>query len=158
MLTVSIKTKRSSMEYQALAGDILIDGLAGSRPFDGIYEKPLRQKRKSCRYVRDDIQVSVIEKRFLLRRKTIEARLVNICQIGACIGYSKKFSRGQKVQLILTFSEGESYEFSGVIVHRRTDNQEMIYGINFEKLNHQFEEHLLKTGLRLKLNKLSTTE
>lgn len=157
MLTVGAESKGSEMQYTASTGDIIIAGLAGKAPFDRDFDEPLRQKRKYCRYVRDDIQISVTENRFLFRKKTKTARLLNVSPLGVSIRYPIKLKRGQRVLLILTFQGGRAYEFKGVVVYRRSVDQEIIYGLNFEKLNYQFEEHLLKTGLRLKLNKLSMT-
>ncbi|MGH8547947.1 MAG: PilZ domain-containing protein [Methylococcales bacterium] len=85
-------------------------------------------------------------------------RLIDVSQLGVSIACGKKLRCGQRLLLMLTFQDGQSFEFDAVISNRRSGDEDMTYGIKFERSNHQFEEHLLKTGLKIKLKNLSTTE
>ncbi|MCI0653218.1 MAG: PilZ domain-containing protein [Methylococcaceae bacterium] len=148
----------SNAQIDALTDDILIDDLVGPAPVAHYFDKPVKQRRKCCRYVRDDIQAGVSDTRLLFRQKFNAARLIDISPLGLSIGCAKKLKCGQLLKLMLTFQDGHSFEFNGVVVHRRSGDEDMIYGLKFDKSNRQFEEHLLKTGLKIKLNNRSMTE
>lgn len=152
---VDVAERFSGNQYPAPMDHIVMDdsvGLGSSVPY---FDKPLKQKRKCCRYVRNDIKACVSENRFLFRRELREVRLIDVSQVGCAIGYRKKLKYGQHLRLMLMFQGGPSFEFDCSIANRRVGDPDMIYGLYFNNPNHLFEEHLLKTGLKIKMNKLS---
>lgn len=158
MLVLDWDTKFSNAQYEALTDDIVIDDLAGARSVSEQSGPAVKyQRRKYCRYVRNDIQAGVSDNWLVFRRKFTPVRLVDVSQFGVSIGWSRKLKCGQQLKLALTFEDGQCFEFDGVIVNRRSAGQDMVYGLKFERANRQFEEHLLKTGLKIKLYNRSFT-
>ncbi|MGR9105890.1 MAG: hypothetical protein ACU843_03065 [Gammaproteobacteria bacterium] len=158
MLVLDRDRPRSRAESNASEEDILIDHLAGMVPIESYFNEPVIQKRKHCRYIRGDIQAAVADMRLLFRVKFKPVRLVDVCQAGVSIGTERKVPCGHRLRLALTFADQQSFEFICVVTNRRPGDDEMIYGLKFERSNQQFEEHLLKTGLKIKLNNMSAAE
>lgn len=144
-------------KYISPPDHIVIDEYSTARQLGGISSAPVKQRRKYFRYTRDDIQAYIADQRFLFGRKYDPVRLLNVSQVGVSINYEKKLRRGLRMLLQLEFDDGHSFEFKCVIVYRRFAEVGMIYGLNFGKLNRDYEDHLLKTGLRRKLNNLSNS-
>jgi PilZ domain len=153
-----IALKGYVVQYLALTDEILIHDKAGKEPVPVDLNRPARQKRKCCRYVRNDIQVSIAEGRLLFRREYTKVRLIDVSQVGVSVGFEKKLKCGQLLRLVLAFQDGQSFEFRAVITSRRVGVEETIYGLKFEKPNRRFEEYLLKTGLKIKLNNVAMKE
>ncbi len=157
MLVLDADCIGSTAKYIALADSIVIDDLIGTAPVAADSNRPSRQKRRHSRYARPDIQTAIVDPRCLFRRKFAPVRLIDISQAGVAIGYEKKLKRGQRLRVEMVFHDGRSFEFICVVANLRSCDDDMIYGLKFEKSNRHFEEHLLKTGLKIKLNNLPKT-
>lgn len=157
MLALDPNYSSANANYLALADTIVIGDLTATVPVAAEPNRPI-QRRKYCRYSRTDIQTYIAEPRFPFRRKLTPVRLIDVSQAGLAIGYGKKMRRGQHLHLVLEFQDGRSFEFNCVTAHRRPGAEGMIYGLKFEKSNRHFEEHLLKTGLKIKLSSFPRTE
>jgi PilZ domain len=153
-----IALKGYDVQYIALPEEILIDDYPGNSAKTLNCVQPTRQKRKYCRYVRNDIRVKITDSRLPFRREFTEARLIDVSQVGVSIRCPKRLRCGQSLRLVLSFEDGESFEFIGVTVNRRCVGLVHVYGVKFEKSSRRFEEHLLKTGLKRKLNNRTTTD
>jgi PilZ domain len=137
--------------------NIVIDDLTGAAPVRADSNRLGTQSRKYSRYARTDIQTAIVESRFFCRRKLVQVRLIDISQSGVAIACERKLKRGQRLCLVMVFDDGRLFEFSCVVANLRVSDDDTIYGLKFEKSNRLFEEHLLKTGLKIKLHNLAKT-
>jgi hypothetical protein len=158
MLALDWDEEFSNAQTGVSTDDILIDDLTGRGPNAPGFGNPVKEKRKYCRYVRTDIEVGIAESRLIFRRKFTPVRLVDISQSGVSIVCAKKLKCGQQLKLLLSFQDGQTFEFNGMVAHRRSGDEEPIYGLKFDRSNRHFEEHLLKTGLKIKLHNVSMTQ
>lgn len=136
-----------------------LDDLIEIEAVEADSDQKIQEKRQYCRYVRDDIQASVNESRMPFRRAFRQVRLLDVSAAGCSIRYDKHLKYGDHLHLRFRFDSGRSFEFDCVVANRRSDRRGAIYGLMFHKPNHRpFEEYLLMTGVKLKLNRLAQNE
>lgn len=109
------------------------------------------QRRSYSRYTRDDIRISLQSKTAIFKSCVESAKLINISHQGLALTCKKKLRERSRLSLELRFDDGKIFNLKGRIVYRRVRDDEQTVGIKFDKAYPQFEEHLLKTGLKLKL-------
>ncbi len=109
------------------------------------------QRRGHSRYTRDDICVTLQSKTAIFKNRAESVKLINISHQGLAVTCKKKLRERSRLSLELNFDDGKTFNLKGRIVYRRVRDDEQTVGIKFDKAYPLFEEHLLKTGLKLKL-------
>ncbi|GEM_PF-401326 len=128
--------------------EIIIEKTKG---VDFSFDATMSQRRVHSRYTRDDIGVTLNSKRAFFRNHVETAKLINISHQGVAITCKKSLCERSRLSLELKFDDGKIFNLKGKIVYRRVHNDQQAVGIKFERSYPLFEEHLLKTGLKLKL-------
>lgn len=112
-----------------------------------------KENRKYSRYIRDDIAISILQKDFLFRNNGRSVRLLDVSQHGAAISLERKLKTGKLINVCFSFSDGGEFPVRARVVNSRLQDGATVYGLKFEPADSAFEEHLLKSGLRIKLMK-----
>ncbi|MBS3951507.1 MAG: PilZ domain-containing protein [Methylomicrobium sp.] len=105
-------------------------------------------RRKSVRYVRNDIQTTLSIRNFLGLKSSMEVKLFDISSRGVNISVAKRLKIGKPVCLIFRFEDGIEFKINAFIRNCCT-NSEFQYGIQFEKQENNLADHLLKTQVDL---------
>lgn len=111
-------------------------------------------QRKSTRYVRNDIGITVRKIGLLmfgfLKNRDIPVRLVDISSrgVGVIIATNFRLTINKKVRLLIRFSDFTEFLIPGIVV-RRSMGEVQIYGIKFYSVNNDLANHLLKTQTKL---------
>lgn len=112
-------------------------------------------KRKSTRYVRRDIAITVrvigLFSLSFLRNKETSVKLVDISSrgVGVFIATNLRLNINKQVFLIIRFSDFTEFEVPGTVV-RRSNVDLRIYGIKFDNYNNELADYLLHTQKKLK--------
>ena len=106
--------------------------------------------RKKTRTTRNDINASV-RRCGVFRSKVFQpVKLVDISQLGAAVATEKTMRLNDRVQLKLQFIDGIEFTVDARIT-RAIEDASPCYGLCFVRADRRLSEHLLKTGLKLKL-------
>jgi PilZ domain len=110
-------------------------------------------KRKSTRYVRNDIGVTVSKISLFnfsfIKNWGIAVKLVDISSRGVLISSPMRLAVRKKIQLNLRFSDFKEFDVTGSIV-RKSPGDDYVYGIKFDRINNSLADHILKTQRKLK--------
>ena len=128
--------------------EIIIENTKG---VDFSFDATMSQRRAHSRYTRDDISVALHSKKAIFRNHVETAKLINISHQGVAVTCKKILCERSRLSMELKFDDGKIFKLKGRIVYRRVRNDQQTVGVKFERANPLFEEHLLKTGLKLKL-------
>ena len=116
-------------------------------------------KRKSVRYIRDDIKASIKENSLFSNKPPIEITLHDISTHGALISPPKtlKLKAHQKILLILEFTDGKIFSIEVTVIHskkvvhhKNTLTKE--FGLKFARRNNELGEYLVKTQTDLNIS------
>lgn len=105
-------------------------------------------RRKSVRYVRNDIQTRLIIRTFLGLKSSMDVKLFDISSRGVNISTAKRLKIGKPVCLIFRFEDGMEFKINALIKNCCVKS-EYQYGIKFEKQENNLADHLLKTQVDL---------
>jgi hypothetical protein len=105
-------------------------------------------RRKSVRYVRNDIQTTLSIRNFLGLRTSIDVKLLDISSRGVNISVPKRLKIGKPVHLIFRFQDGLEFKINAFIRNSCITSGYQ-YGIQFEKQENNLADHLLKTQVDL---------
>lgn len=116
-------------------------------------ESCAENRRKSTRYVRNDIgvtawKISLFNFSFI-KDWGIAVKLIDISSRGVLITSPMRFAVHKKIQLNLRFSDFTEFDIPGTIV-RTTTGAAQAYGVKFDRIDESLADHLLMTQRRLK--------
>ena len=100
--------------------------------------------RKTIRYLRNDIKISLVYSNALGLKKTVATELHDISSRGALVATPYKLGFVKKVTVVITFKDSRVFRISGRIV-RKCPHTPFCYGIKFEKQENALGDYLLKT-------------
>lgn len=80
------------------------------------------ENRKSTRYIREDVKVSVIKPGILGLKETIKCKLIDISSTGIQISTPEKFGAAYNVTVKLEFDSGKIFNIKSRIVNKRVFN------------------------------------
>lgn len=119
----------------------------------------IEHKRKSIRYIRDDIKASIKEVTLFNSKAMATITLHDVSSHGALISVPKKikFKPYQKVRLILEFADGKSFDIEATVVHSKkvVHHQNILtkeFGLKFSKRNNKLGDYLVKTQTDLNIH------
>ncbi|MCD2452618.1 PilZ domain-containing protein [Methylicorpusculum oleiharenae] len=105
-------------------------------------------RRKSVRYVRNDIQTTLSIRNFIGLKSTMDVKLFDISSRGVNISVAKRLKIGKPVYLTFRFEDGVEFKINAFIKNCCIKS-EYQYGIKFEKQENNLADHLLKTQVDL---------
>jgi len=119
----------------------------------------INHKRKSVRYIRDDIKASIKESSLFNNKAPTKITLHDISTHGALISPPKtlKLKAHQKLILILEFTDGKIFNIEATVVHSKKavhhiNKLTKEFGLKFMKINDELGEYLVKTQTDLNIN------
>jgi len=80
------------------------------------------EHRKSTRYIREDVKVSVVKPSLLGLKETIKCKLMDISSSGLQISTPEKFGAAYNVTVNLAFDSGKIFNIKAKIVNKRVIN------------------------------------
>lgn len=109
-------------------------------------------RRKSVRYVRNDIGASIrkiglFNFTFTAKRDK-SVKLIDISSRGVMIATNMRLATNKKIVLTIRFADFKEFEVPGKIA-RRAVGELQIYGIKFDHINDELADHLLATQRKL---------
>lgn len=109
-------------------------------------------RRKSTRYVRNDIGVTVRKVKIFnfsfITDWGVSVKLFDISSRGALISSPMRLTVNKKIHLIIRFSDFTEFEVAGTIV-RKSPGNDYIYGVKFDHINNDLADHLISTQRKL---------
>ncbi len=109
-------------------------------------------RRKSTRYIRNDIGVTIRKIGMLTFFKKIDipVKLVDISSrgVGVLIATSLRLTINKKVILVVRFADFKEFEIPGTVI-RKSLGEIHVYGIKFLSVNNELANYLLKTQTKL---------
>ncbi|MDO8845458.1 MAG: PilZ domain-containing protein [Methylicorpusculum sp.] len=105
-------------------------------------------RRKSVRYVRNDVQTTLLIRNFMGLKSSMDVKLFDISSRGVNIASAKRLKIGKPVCLIFRFEDGMEFKINAFI-RNCCIKSEYQYGIQFEKQENNLADHLLKTQVDL---------
>ena len=105
-------------------------------------------RRRSVRYVRNDIQTTLLVRNFLGLKRSMEVKLFDISSRGVNISVAKRLKIGKPICLVFKFEDGIEFKIKAFI-QNCCIKSEYQYGIKFEKQENNLADHLLKTQVDL---------
>ena len=89
---------------------------------DKLHQTTNKNKRKTTRFIRNDIKASIINLRFLGLRQAINCKLIDISSTGVQISTPVKLSVNTKLTLILQFDDGKEFKLKSKLARHKETN------------------------------------
>ena len=101
-------------------------------------------RRKSIRYIRDDIQTYLIKTGLFAQKKQIPVKLLDISTkgIGLELYPNQTLSLNKKLTVLLEFGKHKTFTITAQAVHKIAGHDHQ-YGIKFDKTRHDLGDYLL---------------
>lgn len=118
-----------------------------------LLEKPIKNKRISPRYVRDDIVVVLCEPASSFSSKEVFMGFVKLNDIASrgISFFSEQYLVSQKkIVLYFRFQTDRTFRINATVVYR-LNTKPYQYGVKFDEENSELAEHLLETQKKLVL-------
>jgi hypothetical protein len=119
-----------------------------------IPEQSWTNKRKSTRYVRNDIGITInkvgLLKFSFLKNVATPVKLIDISSrgVGVLVASNLRLSLKKRIHLLIRFADFAEFNIPSTVV-RRSPGEVHVYGIKFDKVNNELANHLLKTQTNL---------
>ena len=101
-------------------------------------------ERKTIRYIRNDVKVSLLYGNILGIKKNRLTTLNDISTKGTLVTATQKLSLNKKVIVVITFGDGKVFRINGKII-RQCPTAPHRYAIQFDKQENALGDYLLKT-------------
>ncbi len=101
-------------------------------------------RRKSIRYIRNDIQAYLIKSGLFSKKKDMAVKLLDISTkgIGVELYPDQNLSLNKKLIVLLKFGDQKVFQLEAKAIHIISKTQQQ-YGIKFDKTHHELGDYLL---------------
>jgi PilZ domain len=114
---------------------------------------PVVNKRKSTRYVRYDIGVTLRKIGLLdfdfLKYPENSVKLVDISSRGIKVSTNLPLKISNKINITIRFSDFREFQIPATVVYKSSGDNQM-YGIKFDRVSNDLANYLLKTQRKLR--------